>query len=252
MWCGLQPARGPPTIAMMSATQIEIRTEDGTCPAYVYGDRSAPSVLVYIDGIGMRPAMQAIGERIATAGYHVLVPDVFYRMGSYTAPEPKALFTDPAVRSAWFAKAMGAVNVDNTMRDTRAFLDYLPGKVAVVGYCMGGRMAIVAAATYPDRIVAAAAYHPGGLITEVADSPHLLAPKIKAKLYIGQASEDTNFTGEQAQRLDKALTDAHVDHVIELYPAKHGWVPTDTPAHDPAAAARHDTTLLALLDKTLR
>ena len=96
-------------------TQIEIRTEDGICPARIYGDHSAPSVLVYLDGIGMRPAMRAIAERIAAAGYHVLLPDVFYRMGPYTAPEPKALFSDPEVRAAWFAKAMGAVNVENTM-----------------------------------------------------------------------------------------------------------------------------------------
>jgi carboxymethylenebutenolidase len=236
----------------MSATQIEIRTQDGTCPAYVYGDRSAPSVLVYLDGIGMRPAMQAIAERIAAGGYHVLLPDVFYRIGAYTAPEPRALFADPTVRSAWFAKAMAAVNVGNTMRDTQAFLAYLTGPVAVTGYCMGGRMAFVAAASYPDRIVAAAAYHPGGLVSDGADSPHLLAPQIRARLYIGRASDDANFTDEQHQRLAKALDDAGVDHVIELYPARHGWVPSDTPIHDAAAAARHDTTLLALLDKTLR
>jgi carboxymethylenebutenolidase len=237
---------------MRAMTKIEIRTEDGTCPAYVYGDASAPSVLVYIDGIGMRPAMEELGARIAAGGYHVLVPDVFYRMGTYTAPEPRALFTDPAVRDAWFAKARAAVSVDLTMRDTRAFLDYLPGKVAVTGYCMGGRMALVAAATYPDRIVAAASYHPGGLVTDAADSTHLLAPKIKAVVYIGQANEDASFTAEQARQLEQALTEAHVDHVLELYPAKHGWVPTDTPVHDASAAARHDTTLFALLAKTLR
>ena len=235
----------------MSAIQIEIRTQDGVCPAYVYGDGNSPGVLVYIDGIGMRPSMVEIAERIAARGYHVLLPDVFYRMGSYTAPDPKALFSDPEVRNAWFAKAMAAVNADNTMRDTGAFLDYLPGPVAVVGYCMGGRMAIVAAATYPDRIVAAAAYHPGGLVSDKPDSAHLLAPKIKAKVYIGRASEDANFTDEQEQRLGKALSDAHVDHVIELYPAKHGWVPTDTAVHDPEAASRHDMTLFALLGETL-
>ena len=232
-------------------TQIEIRTEDGICPARIYGDHSAPSVLVYLDGIGMRPAMRAIAERIAAAGYHVLLPDVFYRMGPYTAPEPKALFSDPEVRAAWFAKAMGAVNVENTMRDTRAFLDYLPGPVAVTGYCMGGRIALVAAATFPDRIVAAAAYHPAALATDAPDSPHLLASRIKAKLYVGRASDDAGFTDAHQERLAAALTAAHVDHTIELYAAKHGWVPSDTPVHDTAAAARHDTTLLALLASTL-
>jgi carboxymethylenebutenolidase len=233
-------------------TQIEIRTEDGTCPAHVYGDDGAPSVLVYIDGIGMRPAMQTLAERIAAAGYRVLLPDLFYRIGPYTAPEPKALFSDPEVRTAWFAKALAAVTATNTTRDTRAFLDLLPGPVAVTGYCMGGRISFVAAATFPDRIVAAAAYHPGGLVTETPDSPHLLAPSIKAKVYIGRASDDASFTDAQHEQLAAALTAAHVDHTIELYAAKHGWVPSDTPVHDAAAAARHDTTLLALLASTLR
>jgi len=239
-------------MAAMTTSQIEIQTEDGTCPTYEYGDPGAPSVLLYIDGIGMRPAIRAVGERIAAAGYHVIVPDVFYRMGPYTAPDPKALFTDPEVRAAWFAKAREAVNPANTMRDTRAFLDHLKGPVAVTGYCMGGRMSLVAAATFPDRIVAAAAYHPGGLVSDAPDSPHLLASKMKAKLYIGRATDDSSFTAEQETTLDQALTAAGVAHTIELYPARHGWVPSDTPAHDPAAAARHDETLLALLAETLR
>jgi carboxymethylenebutenolidase len=235
----------------MQPKQIDIRTDDGTCPAYVYGDHSSPSVLVYIDGLGMRPAMRDIAERIAAAGYHVLLPDMFYRMGPYTSPDPKVLFADPEVRGAWFAKAMGAVNPTNAIRDTRAFLDYLPGPVGVTGYCMGGRMAFVAAATFPDRIVAAASYHPGGLVTDAPDSPHLLAPSIKASLYIARASEDANFTDDHEQRLAESLRAAGVDHVIERYAARHGWVPTDTPVHDPAAAARHDVTLLALLSKRL-
>jgi len=236
----------------MTSAPLAIETQDGSCPAYVYGNSGHPSVLVYIDGIGMRPAMHAIAERIAGAGYHVLLPDLFYRRGAYTAPEPKALFSDPEVRSAWFAKARQAVTPDGAMRDTRAFLDTLSGPVGVVGYCMGGRMAFVCAATYPDRVVAAAAYHPGGLVSDGDDSPHLLAPKIKAKLYIGRATDDGSFTDEQAQQVDQALTAAHVDYTLELYPAKHGWVPDDTPVHDTAATARHDATLLALFNDALR
>ena len=154
-------------------TQIEIRTDDGVCPAYTFG--AGPSVLMFMDGIGMRPAVLAIGERIAAAGYHVLVPDLFYRIGPYTAPEPAKLFSDEQTRKDWFAKIMATTNAANVMRDTRAYLEHLPGKVSVTGYCMGGRMAITAAGTYPDRIVAAAAFHPGGLATDAPDSPHLLA-----------------------------------------------------------------------------
>jgi carboxymethylenebutenolidase len=235
----------------MTSDRIELRTEDGTCPAYVYGDAAAPSVLMYIDGIGMRPAIQAVAERVAALGYHVLLPDLFYRMGPYTAPDPKALFSDPEVRAAWFQKARAAISPALAMRDTRTYLEHLPGKVAVTGYCMGGRMALIAAGTYPDRIVAAGIYHPGDLATDAPDSPHLLAGKITATVYVGAAMEDQSFPAAQIQKLDDALTAAKVDHVIEVYPARHGWVPSDTPVHDAAAADKHYQTLAALLAKTL-
>lgn len=230
--------------------QIAIKTDDGICPAYELG--AGPSVLFFIDGIGMRPAMQAMGERLAAAGYRVLMPDLFWRMGPYTAPEPAKLFADPAVRADWFKRAMGAASAELIMRDTRAYLAELPGKVGVTGYCMGGRMALSAAGTYPDRIVAAAAYHPGNVANDAADSPHLLAPNIKATLYIGAASDDPTFPPEQQDRLVAALRAAHVAYELEIYPAKHGWVPSDTPVHDPAAAEKHWQTLEALFAKTLR
>src|SRR4051812_10679151 len=167
--------------------QISIKTDDGICPAYEFG--SGPSVLFYIDGIGMRPAMHAIGERLGAAGYRVLMPDLFWRMGAYTAPEPAKLFSDPAVRADWFKRAMGAASVELIMRDTKAYLAELTGKVGVTGYCMGGRMALSAAGTYPDRIAAAAAYHPGNVANDAPDSPHLLASKIKARVYVAGASD---------------------------------------------------------------
>jgi carboxymethylenebutenolidase len=148
--------------------------------------------------------------------------------------------------------------VEKTMRDTRAFLDHIaaqpdvrPGPVAVTGYCMGARMALSAAGTYPDRITAVAGYHPGNLANDAADSPHLLAANIRARVYIGAASEDPSFPDEQKQKLDEALTAAGVDHVIETYPARHGWVPTDTPVYDAAQAERHWQTLEALLARSL-
>jgi carboxymethylenebutenolidase len=229
---------------------ISIKTDDGVCPAYEFG--TGPSVLFFIDGIGMRPAMHELGERLGAAGYRVVMPDVFYRAGAYTAPEPAKLFTDPDVRAAWFKRVGAIATPELVMRDTRAYLAELAGKVAVTGYCMGGRLALTAAGTYPDRIVAAAAYHPGGLATDAPDSPHLLASKVKAKVYVGAASDDASFPAEQQDKLTAAFQAAHVDYQLEVYPAKHGWVPSDTPVHDAAAAERHWTTLLALLARTLR
>src|SRR4051812_39859288 len=102
--------------------EIEIETEDGTCPAWVYGDESAPSVLMYMDGVGMRPAIRELGETLAAKGYRVLVPDLFYRLGPYEAPVPAKLFGDPATRDAWFAKVRPMMSSDKCMRDTAAFL----------------------------------------------------------------------------------------------------------------------------------
>ncbi|MCE9572329.1 MAG: dienelactone hydrolase family protein [Deltaproteobacteria bacterium] len=230
--------------------QLSITTDDGVCPAYEYG--AGPSVLLYIDGLGMRPAMHAIGERLGAAGYRVLVPDLFWRMGAYTAPDATKVFTDPAIRADWWTRVRGAASSAWIMSDTRAFLDALPGPVAITGYCMGGRMAISAAATYPDRVVAAAAYHPGGLATDADDSPHRLASQIKARLYIGAASEDPSFSDEEQARFRASLDAAHVAYQLEVYPAKHGWVPNDTAVHDAAAAERHWQTLEAVLASTLR
>src|SRR5207248_1017527 len=114
------------------------------------------------------------------------------------------------------------------MSDTRAFLDHLaaqpdvrPGGVGTTGYCMGGGISLRAAGTYPDRIVAAASFHGSRLATDAPDSPHLLAPKMKARVYVAGAIEDASFTDEMKERLDDALTKAGVDHRIETYPAKH-------------------------------
>ncbi len=241
--------------------QIELRTDDGTCPAHVFhpdGSGPWPAALMYIDGIGMRPAMLAIGERLASAGYYVLVPDMFYRAGAYTAPDPKALFANPEVRAAWFQLVQPHASAEKAMRDTRAFLDHLAsakgvrgGKVGVFGYCMGGRIALTAAGTFPERFACAAAYHPGGLVTDAPDSTHLLVPKIRARVYIAAASDDQSVPEDQKQRLAKALADAHVDHVMETYPARHGWVPRDTPVHDAAQTERHWQTLTDLLARSL-
>jgi carboxymethylenebutenolidase len=237
----------------MSSTKIEIRTEDGTCPAYVFGPTgAAPGVLLYMDGIGMRPALHQIAERLAGGGYHVLLPDLFYRIGPYEAPEPAKLFTDEAVRNAWFNRIRPHAASELIMRDTRAFLDHFAGsKIGVTGYCMGGRLALGAAGHFPERIAAAAAYHPGNPANDAPDSPHLLASKMKAEIYVGAAANDASCPEEQKERLAKALTEAGVVHTIETYQARHGWVPTDTPAHDPVAAEKHWQTLLALFARTL-
>jgi carboxymethylenebutenolidase len=242
--------------------RIEIKTEDGTCPAFTFAPTSGgpwPAVIVYMDGIGMRPALHPIAQRLADHGYFVLLPDLFYRVGPYEAPVPAALFADPAVRQAHFLKFMPAGQPPLIMKDTRSFLDVLAArpevlqpKVGTTGYCMGGALSLLAAGLYPDRVAAAASFHGGRLATDDPSSPHLLAPKMRARIYVAGAIEDAGFPDEQKQRLDDALTAAGVAHTVETYPAKHGWVPSDTPVHDAACAERHFQALFSLFDATLR
>jgi carboxymethylenebutenolidase len=116
---------------------------------------------------------------------------------------------------------------------------------------MGGFMSLTAAGTYPDRIAAAASFHGARLASENPESPHLLAPKMKAKVYVAGAIEDPSFDDTQKARLEEALTKAGVDHTIETYPAKHGWVFRDVPVYDAAASERHWKSLLAFYERTL-
>ena len=125
------------------------------------------------------------------------------------------------------------------------------GRIGTAGYCMGGRLSLAAAGHFPDRVAAAASYHGGGLATDAPDSPHRLAPAMQARVYVAGAKEDPGFDDAQKQRLEDALTAANVDHRVETYDARHGWVPSDTPAHNPAEAEHHWRTLLALFGDTL-
>jgi carboxymethylenebutenolidase len=243
-------------------SRIEIATRDGLCPSHVYrpaGPGPWPAVLVYMDGLAIRPAMLELGERLAGHGYFVLLPDLFYRSGPYEPMDPKAIFSDPARRKVLMEKYFALATSANIMSDTRYFLEYLaaqpdvaPGGIGTTGYCMGGRMSLIAAGTYPERILAAASFHGGGLANDEPDSPHLLASRMKARVYVAGATEDQSFPDSMKQRLEQALTDAHVDHLIETYPAKHGWVFRDFPIYDAAAAERHWRSMLALFDATLK
>ena len=245
----------------MPHIQLQIETADGRCPTHVYhpeGRGPWPGVIVYMDAIGIRPALMEIAEQIASAGYYVLLPDLFYRV-EFDASQGMKVFTDPAARQDLMTRVMPSASAANVMRDTEALLTHLDarpevrdGPVGVVGYCMGGRLAVYAAGHFGERVAAAAAYHPGGLATDAPDSPHRLAPRMKARVYVAGAIKDPNFDDAQKARLERALTDAGVDHLIETYNARHGFVPRDTPVHDEAATARHWETLLALFAKTLK
>jgi len=246
----------------MSRSTIDIRTADGVCPTSVFtptGPGSWPAVIFYMDGPGIRPILFEMGERLASHGYIVLLPDLFYRAGPYAPVDVRTLFSDPEKRAA-HGKYFASTSNGKAARDTGAFLDYLDTradvrgtKIGVTGYCMGGGMVLTVAATYPDRVAAAASFHGGRLATDAEDSPHKLAAKIQARVLVAGADNDQGFPPEQAEKLRAALEAASVDHRVEIWPgAAHGWTMKDIPIYNEAAAERHWREMLALFDRTLK
>lgn len=246
-------------------SDIIIETNDGAAKAGVFvpdaggdrGEAGRPGAILYMDAFGPRPALDAMARRLAGAGYVVLVPDLFYRVGAYGPYDAEKAFADEATRETVMGMVRGTTQA-MTERDTAAFLDALadagaPGPVGVVGYCMGGSRALTAAAAYPGRIAAAASFHGGNLASDAPDSPHLRAGTIAARVYVGSAGEDQSFPPEQSGRLARALREAGVDHVIENYVGMaHGWAVPDHRVFDEAGAERHWKRLLGFFGETLQ
>ena len=246
----------------MGRETIEIRTKDGVCPATVFTPEGAgpwPAVIFYMDGLAIRPVLFDMCERIAADGYVVLLPDMFYRAGPYEPMDPKAIFANPDFRKS-LAHFFTATDNQRAGEDTGAFIDYLDTrkdvagkKIGTTGYCMGGGMSLTAAGTYPDRIAVAASFHGGALATDKPASPHLLAPKMKAFIYVAGADNDKSYPPEMAARLEKALSNAGVRHRCEIYAgALHGWTMADFPIYKRDDAERHFAELRALFAEHLR
>jgi len=127
------------------------------------------------------------------------------------------------------------------------------GPVGVVGYCMGGGFALSAAGTFPERVAAALSFHGGSLATDKVDSAHLLASRMRARVYVGVAEIDATFSPEQQHRLETALSQAGVDYTIETYKgARHGFAVTGHLVYDRDSSERHWQRLLHLLRETLQ
>lgn len=247
----------------MSRTEVSIPTPDGNARAFVFtpeGRGPWPAVIFFMDAPAIRPALFGMSQRLADHGYYVLLPDMFWRAGPYEPIDIAKAFKDEAARREVFGRLMGSTNPEKQMSDTGAFLDFLAkqpevagDKVGMTGYCMGGGIALRAAGTFPDRIAAAACFHGGRLATDAPDSPHLLAPKIRARILVAGADEDAGFPPEQAETLKAALDAAGVDNAVTIYAgARHGYAPPDMPVYNEAASERHWRELLALLDGTLK
>jgi len=245
----------------MNGHRVDVRTDDGTIDCYTFappGSGPWPAVIVYMDAFGIREQLGEMAERLASHGYFVVVPNLYYRTGAFPAFDRQAVLVEGPERDR-FKSMIQSINAALVMRDTAAVIDMLDrqdavrgGTMGVVGYCMGGGYALTAAATFPDRIAAAASFHGGSLATDKADSPHTLASRMRARVYIGAAEIDPSFPREQQQRLERALSEAGVDHTLEVYEgAKHGFAVTGHLVYDRDASERHWTRLIELLGQAL-
>jgi carboxymethylenebutenolidase len=212
---------------------------------------------MFMDAGGVRPALIDMAQHLADLGYVSLLPEMYYRQGPYEPFRLETAFSDPAERSRLLAMA-SSVTKAMVASDTEAFLDFLLSrpevagtKVGTTGYCMGGGLSLISAGSHPDRIAAAASFHGGRLATDEPDSPHRIVGRITGRVYVAAAENDGSFPPEQAAILEKALTDAGVDHKLEVYPALHGFAVPDNPTYDASAASRHWDALAELFQATL-
>ena len=217
-----------------------------------------PGVVVFPDAFGLRDVMREMGDRLAGLGYVVLVPDVFYRAGDWAPFDPSTAFSDDKERARLFGLMSGLSN-ERITADADAYADFLLARpevrgpaIGTTGYCMGGRMSMVAAGGIGDKIAAAASFHAARIaIPGDPASPHLAADRIRAAIYVAGSIEDPGFTAEHADLLDQALTSAQVEHTIEFYPGHHGFAVPDNAPYDQALAERHWEALRTFYAKRL-
>jgi carboxymethylenebutenolidase len=247
----------------MARQDVSISTGDGECRTSVFtpddGAGPWPGTIFFMDGLGIRPVLFEMAQRLADAGYVVLLPDMFYRAGPYEPLDVQAVFASGDVRAV-LGPLLGSTDNRRAAEDARAFLEYLDGrddvagsKVGTTGYCMGGAISLTVAGTYPDRIAAAASFHGGSLATDSELSPHLLVDQIQGRVYVGAADNDGSYPPDMAARLIETLMANNVEHRHDLYVgAAHGWTMADAPVYDADAAERHWTALTGLFAETFR
>ena len=260
---GIVAASGSASAADMPVTEkdVDIKTPDGTCnAAFIHPTTgSYPGVIIWADAFGLRPVLREMGRSLAKEGYAVLVPNPFYRVVRDAGLDPRTFdFANTADR-AKLTPLMGSINAAGAAeKDALAFVAWLDQqkevnkakKIGTQGYCMGGPLVMRTAAA-SDRIGAGGSFHGGGLVTDQPNSPHLLAPKIHARMYFGVAKNDDERQPDAKDKLKQAMAAAKVPAEIEVYPSQHGWCMSDftappTPIYDKPQAERAWGKLLAL------
>jgi len=239
---GLAAAAGTEIAAQnIVETNVDIKTPDGTCDAaFIHPATGAyPGVLIWPDAFGLRPSMRDMAKRLAMSGYSVLVPNPFYRVAKSPVYE-NASKIDFAQERAKLGPLMGSITAEGAVEKDApvyiAWMDMQPSidrnkKIGTQGYCMGGALVMRTAAAVSNRVGAGASFHGGGLVTQNPNSPHLLAPKIKARMYFGIAVNDDMQQPDAKTKLKEAFDAVKVPAEVEVYSmAQHGWCVPDMPA----------------------
>jgi carboxymethylenebutenolidase len=240
--------------------QIEIATKDGHTTTFIsHPERGGPFpvIIFYMDAPAIREELRDMARRLATSGYYVMLPNLYYRSGVMELgpipPDPEA-----PERKRMFGY-MNSIDIPMVMEDTKALLAYADGQpaanakiVGTVGYCMSGRYAINAATHFPERVRAAASIYGTHLATDQPDSPHLAGRKTKAELYFGCAETDVYAPPEIIEKIKRGVKDDSANAEVEIYPGTHhGFAFPKRPVYHRDAAERHWERLLSLYRRNL-
>jgi carboxymethylenebutenolidase len=235
---------------------VAIRTADGTADGVLFrpdGDGRHPGVIHLTDIGGIRPAPLAMARRQAEQGYVVLVPNAFYRTSRPPLFDFTPDFTDARTQKR-LGELAGPLTPDAMERDASSYVDFLAshawvadGPMGVVGYCFTGAMALRTAAARPDRLAVAASFHGGNLCTGTPQSPHLVLPRVKARLYFGHATNDRIMPQDAIDTLVRALDDWGGVYESDVYDAAHGWTVPGGGSYNEAEAERAFGRLMVLL-----
>ncbi|MDH3685023.1 MAG: dienelactone hydrolase family protein [Myxococcales bacterium] len=241
----------------MIEREIDLETPDGAMNTFVVQPDEGgphPAVLFYMDAPGKREELHDMARRIASVGYFVVLPNLYYRSTREFTME-----NSEAGMKRMF-EMMRTLSNGMVVEDTRALLAFVDaesgareGKVGAVGYCMSGPFVFAAAAAYPERFAATASIYGAGLVTDRDDSPHRTADRIQGEIYFACAEIDRYAPKEQIDALTEHLAKTDVDHRIEWYPGvEHGFAfPERKGIYDKPAAEQHWERLFSLFARNL-
>ncbi|MGQ0435004.1 MAG: dienelactone hydrolase family protein [Microthrixaceae bacterium] len=239
----------------MIEREASITTPDGEMTTFVFHpehDGPHPVVLYLMDAPSIRPALKDMASRLATAGYYVLLPYLFYRGG----PFREFGMSDEDMHAR--GELMGTVTPTNIVGDAEALLAFADadpaargGKVGAVGFCMSGGLAISLARALPKRVAAAASIHGAWLVRDTSDSPHLGLDPVRAEIYLAWVDDDPTAPPETIPPMRAALDEAGVDYTLDLITdAVHGFAPAG-PRYDRYASELHWERVHSLLLRNL-